>query len=281
MGVKSILTTVVVTVALAAANPGVIEVDLIFPRNETYAPNSTLPLVFGFRDPNNASASLNNFGVSWSLLPFDRAAAFANSTEDDLDDCDIAEDPSHEDIRNSRQGMVSLPAGGQDAAQFVWVSLAGLADNVTDWYLHWAPMADCTGTIGNKKLNSQLAPVHFKIDKKAQSYSIVPSNCKDAQPYVLNVTAKSGDTNGPADPHCGYDHGPLPKADPCKGQISAEEAAKIVKAVVSKAETCSDQTSGRGCSENWNTNNSAASTMVTGSSVLVLACATIWVFTLA
>lgn len=48
------LVFIVACAKMAGASSGVVEVDLIFPRNETYAPTANLPIIFAFQNPHLA-----------------------------------------------------------------------------------------------------------------------------------------------------------------------------------------------------------------------------------
>ncbi|CAG7949661.1 unnamed protein product [Penicillium salamii] len=51
----------------ASATSGVLEVDLIFPRNETYAPSAQMPVVFGIQNPRLVAPL--NMKVSYIITP--------------------------------------------------------------------------------------------------------------------------------------------------------------------------------------------------------------------
>jgi hypothetical protein len=54
------------------AASGVVEVDLVFPRNDTYAPSSTFPFIFAFQNP--GLAPFLNLGLSLSIRNLSDAA---------------------------------------------------------------------------------------------------------------------------------------------------------------------------------------------------------------
>lgn len=47
------------------ANPGIFEVDLLFPQNETYTPQALMPIVFALQNP--LLASPLGSGINWNL----------------------------------------------------------------------------------------------------------------------------------------------------------------------------------------------------------------------
>ncbi|KAH6617545.1 hypothetical protein F5144DRAFT_624221 [Chaetomium tenue] len=57
---------------VSAANGGVLEVDVVFPRNETYAPTDSFPIIFG-------SIRSVDFTISSGGQPVDLVAATANT----------------------------------------------------------------------------------------------------------------------------------------------------------------------------------------------------------
>lgn len=68
----------------AAEDPssGVVEVDLVFPRNQTFAPTSRMPIIFAYQHPELALA-LNTF-ISFSVWNIDKADGAVLITERDM-----------------------------------------------------------------------------------------------------------------------------------------------------------------------------------------------------
>ncbi|KAL7916963.1 hypothetical protein ACQKWADRAFT_317683 [Trichoderma austrokoningii] len=56
--------------AMGEPKPGVFEVDLLFPRNETYAPNPLMPVVFALQNPTLASVNGLIATVYWEFDPY-------------------------------------------------------------------------------------------------------------------------------------------------------------------------------------------------------------------
>ncbi len=63
----------VLQTCLLAVQAGVVEVDLIFPRNETYAPGPFMPVVFAIQ--NSAIAASLAISISWSVSQLDGNAS--------------------------------------------------------------------------------------------------------------------------------------------------------------------------------------------------------------
>jgi hypothetical protein len=65
------------------AASGVVEVDLVFPRNDTYAPSSTFPIIFAFQNP--GLAPFLNLGLFLSIQNFDDMARMQGEKSPDYD----------------------------------------------------------------------------------------------------------------------------------------------------------------------------------------------------
>jgi hypothetical protein len=68
--------------AAASKTSGVVEVDLVFPRNETYAPTSILPIVFGFQ--NSELAPFLGLQLSFTVWRWDNLSDFPVTSSYDL-----------------------------------------------------------------------------------------------------------------------------------------------------------------------------------------------------
>jgi hypothetical protein len=65
------------------AASGVVEVDLVFPRNDTYAPSSTFPIIFAFQNP--GLAPFLNLGLFVSIRNLDDVAMMQGEKSPDFD----------------------------------------------------------------------------------------------------------------------------------------------------------------------------------------------------
>lgn len=224
MHVKTAIASCAVAATLAAAKPGVIEIDLVFPRNETYKPTPVMPIVFKFSDPNNAAQDAGGIKIGWTLLPYDGTYDF------DAEGGVQAENPPF--------GYITPNATGDAEATFVWDAMINATTRATTWYLNWAPVGDnCTGSGNSSSIYDQNTVLHFTTADNAPETDLVPKDCKDLMPFTLNVTAEAGTeaNSGSSAPYCGFADGDPPAADTCDVKLSKDEAKKIAASATSKA----------------------------------------------
>ncbi|PYH88503.1 hypothetical protein BO71DRAFT_403797 [Aspergillus ellipticus CBS 707.79] len=67
------------TASPATSNSGTLEVDLIFPRNETYSPEGLMPIVFAVRNP--VLTQVASAGITWSLWEGDNLTSPGSMTD--------------------------------------------------------------------------------------------------------------------------------------------------------------------------------------------------------
>ncbi|KAK1544894.1 hypothetical protein CPAR01_02396 [Colletotrichum paranaense] len=75
-------TTLGATTVAASDQSGVVEVDLVFPRNETYAPTPLLPIVFGFQNSHLAPGLALKIG--FSIWNYNNKSDSVKTTEYDV-----------------------------------------------------------------------------------------------------------------------------------------------------------------------------------------------------
>lgn len=265
MKIKTVIVTLAATATFGVAKPGVIEVDLIFPRNESYAPTPIFPIVFGFQDPGNASRDLGGLEIGWQLLQYDGSVDLESDTSSNL--ISVAD------------GVVNPGPGGNSRPIYVSDVIKGLALSEMQWYFVWQPIVNCTGSGNDDQLNTQKTTVHFTTENGAPDHEIVPNNCTHAQSFVMKTTEKTGKEafHGISNPYCGYDDGPLAPADPCKAAILPAEAKSIEAEATSKA--CHGEDSIVNCptstDEGADTKGSGAN-ILTGSSFMVVVVMMAW-----
>ncbi|KAM0253118.1 hypothetical protein ACHAQJ_007394 [Trichoderma viride] len=81
-------------------NPGIFEVDLLFPRNETYAPNPLMPVVFALQNPTLASVNGLIATIDWELWKGNNRTSAGSITNNSID-------LAHENLTSSGPSLVS------------------------------------------------------------------------------------------------------------------------------------------------------------------------------
>ncbi|KAJ3475404.1 hypothetical protein NLG97_g9471 [Lecanicillium saksenae] len=199
-----------------------LSLDIISPRNETYRTEAVFPIVFGFRDPNNATATLKDFANNWMLVAADVDSHLDNLTEAGPNDL--------------YYGTLVPENVGKDSAQYLWDSIVGMTSNTTKWVFSYVLTADCTdGDRSGRYMRSTY--FYFTTDNSAKPYNIAPQDCNDVATFMLNITSESGTEayNGVAPPFCGYSFDLVPKADPCGAKIPSDKVKNIIAAATSEA----------------------------------------------
>ncbi|KAJ6782720.1 hypothetical protein PWT90_04990 [Aphanocladium album] len=222
MTLKSFLASIAASATLAVAKPGIAELDIIFPRNETYKTDALFPIVFSFRDPNNATSTLNDFGIGWVLTPAADSIHYLSK--------------NYSDAKYLRTGTLYPSKASHGGAEYLWTSVEGITSKATKWMFGYGPTSNCTdGDWGLQYTQSTF--LYFTTGDSAPSYSIEPEDCGEVATYMLNITSESGKEawGGRGPPFCGYSTGPPAKADPCGARIPDEEVKKILEAATSKA----------------------------------------------
>lgn len=92
----------------AAQEPPLLEVDVIFPRNETYKPSDTFPIALAIQNM-TAVRSLGNFSFAWDVMPYSEGRIPSGLYYDD--------------------GQFALPGPGDDNDTFIFVANS----NVSAW----------------------------------------------------------------------------------------------------------------------------------------------------
>ncbi|PGG95336.1 hypothetical protein AJ79_10116 [Helicocarpus griseus UAMH5409] len=221
---------------------GLLEVDLVFPRNETYPSDENMPIVFAFQHPENARY-IQPF-ISYKVFYLNEHGGPNNFlyTHYDLAWADWTTVPNpyfvykHWNKFNGKEGrwrlVWSLETIHCSEDSFVNFSSPGLSYNVTSGY------------------------VEFTTEKSAPEIDLVAStanmsNCKEAG-VVVDVGEKTldvpayvewrGDRN--AAKKCAVMAPPTadpieePATDPCRVKIDSAIAQNIAASASSKAEQC-------------------------------------------
>lgn len=210
---------------------GVVEVDLVFPRNETYAPTPLFPIVFAFQ--NSELASLLNAHISFEVWNWNNMSDTVVSTSYDLRWANFSSrDPYFEYRGFSRfntegNWMLTWTVSHSSCTEDSFPSLGG------------------DGIIGNVSTSSIL----FTTKKSAQEVDLVAATnnektCSEDLGLAINIT----DTvKVPA--KVDWDGGetcavvassPTPTPDPCQVKIDSAVASSISSSMTSRVCTGTD-----------------------------------------
>ncbi|KAK4495278.1 hypothetical protein PRZ48_013607 [Zasmidium cellare] len=157
--------------ALAAASPGILEVDLVFPQNGTYAPVPLMPVVFALR--NIALASPLDLSISWT---FNERGSIDSGSWD------------------GRQNLTHLNASSSDP--YLYNSfIPSLAGVESQWVLTWIlETGNCSGPgLGLTSFASQYNHIVFTTRNTSQPPDLgaaaSSTTCGKNASSAFNVTA--------------------------------------------------------------------------------------------
>jgi hypothetical protein len=217
--------------AVTGKPSGVVEVDLLFPRNETYAPTEYMLLVFAFQNPELSPL----IGPSLSYTLFDM--------KDD--------DPYDNDSRDLNRYFFGIDlrwanfssSNGSTYYRHLPALVPGLMTEgsyVFTWTLYWA---NCTEGSwgGDPRGKSSTQSVYFTIRSGAQNsldIGSISDSCPDEkQGFAFNVTythqvssVEERHWNGSST--CGEVASSIPKPDPCRAKVTPSAASSISAALV-------------------------------------------------
>ncbi|KAK4125718.1 hypothetical protein N657DRAFT_536209, partial [Parathielavia appendiculata] len=212
---------------------GVLEIDLVFPRNETYAPRTWFPIVFALRNAHLAQHLLLRIG--WTIL---------NTTG-----------PTSETLAGRDHDLNLTSGTSYDEPYFVydWPNLRWMGDEghlELFWWARWIS-CDLSGEVpafhGNRTERLTLG-IEFTIKSGGQAVDLVAATANNnegtcAQSGVaINVTDETRwvphDTSEPwayANANCAVlaSSSPTPTANPCQVEINSAVAESISASMIS------------------------------------------------
>lgn len=209
--------------AAAAIFPAIVEVDLIFPRNEsTYAPSADFPIVFAIQNP--ALAPLLDPGFSLTVW--------------DLSNLSHAQNPWL-DLKNAN-------FSGSDPI-YVHSFISNLP--ASKYSMEWAFGAgNCSNAFGGERPRGgyQSHSVVFTIQGGAQQPNIAPTaaeeaSCANLTHFAFNITGSQPVTperyNGRNSCAIFSDTQSFVEGNPCAVQVSSQSASSISAAIAGPTET--------------------------------------------
>ncbi|KAI5307237.1 hypothetical protein KEM56_002195 [Ascosphaera pollenicola] len=193
--------------------PATVELDLIFPKNETYEPSAILPLVFGLQNPSGANALDLDF--QYYMYPFggNRSDGFTNlnAIDTSVNQIDLNSTSStllyYHELLFNQEG--------------IWVF-------DYDVYAAWYTMMANGGMVSNDSFVQH--SITFTTKKGGKAVDLAASTksnaCKTAQSQTWSITNVSMDT-GDIYPELGVSPDPAP----CNIQIDSKTATSIKAAI--------------------------------------------------
>jgi hypothetical protein len=233
--------------ATAAADvtlPAVVEVDVIFPRNETYAPTPVFPLVFAIQNP-AAASSIGPIDISWAIWKYGSDQLVpdhlfgGNQTLDKTN----STDPHYINLWTARLN------GTESAGTY------GL------WWQVW--YYACSGKKGESpgiSAGSRTSNFTFTIDPGAQQPNLAADlDACPAQNATIVVT-ETWPVKGMSDRDvCGVVSKARVDANPCAVKLDSAAAASIAAEVTASACAASPPALTSGCPTSSQTKQSSGS----------------------
>jgi hypothetical protein len=209
--------------AAAGKTTGVVEVDLVFPRNETYAPTPVLPIVFGFQ--NSELAPFLGLQLSFTVWRWENLSDFPVTSSYDLRWANFSSNDPYFEYRHftkfDREGTWKLT-----------------------WSVGWANCTeDSLAKLGNDRLelHSSTSSTVFTTKDSAQEIDLSAAtkqeNCSEDIGFAFNITDThkvptgtewaGGDTCAAVAPS-------LPTPTPCQVRINSAAAASISASITDR-----------------------------------------------
>jgi hypothetical protein len=214
----SLIFLLTLTCGSAATYPATVEFDVVFPRNDTYAPAELMPVVFAIQNP-QAAVPLT-LGIEWSLQRLGSSGGPLAGSFVDLAWANFSTDPY----------FVVLSTNQLNATEGSFGLL---------WVLH---SGNCSGNLpGATQLGSSIGYNNIKFTTKngAQQPSLMtgPDMCP-----IENLTFNVTGTLPVADPIqysdrnvCAVVSEPPPPANPCAVKVNDSIASSISVAITASA----------------------------------------------
>ncbi|KAK3489497.1 uncharacterized protein B0T23DRAFT_203133 [Neurospora hispaniola] len=213
----------------AATFPATVEVDLIFPRNDTYAPSILFPIVFAFQN----AALASSLDPSLDLLLWDSTFSHANDSTLNLKSTNFSNEPTFvytyiSTLNTTADGaptsyMLSWELGARNCSHgglpFIGGGFRSLG--VTFTIANGAPNPDLVGATTNSALCTNASHFAFNLTGTLDVYP--------AQYDGRNSCAVLSDVQ------------PLVDGDPCAVHVDSATASSISAALTATA--CADAVS--------------------------------------
>ncbi|KAJ6786553.1 hypothetical protein PWT90_06868 [Aphanocladium album] len=193
----------------SAANPdgGVVEIDLLFPRNETYAPNGMFPVVFDVQDPKNLTSDLHAY-LSWRLTPIVNGTLTPGNS-----------------VPSGRFTLWPTTAN----TMYHWEQILSYTDKEGEWQFAWGVQTWAFASDTNTS-HTDAQYIYFTTKTGAAAMDMKPSRCEDTQSLTLDVTSDESSMQKLSNATI-----TTPKPDPCAAEMPKETSSSIAAAMTELA----------------------------------------------
>lgn len=204
--------------AMAQTFPATAEFDVVFPRNDTYAPVAIMPIVFAIQNP--ALGIPLSLSIHWQLRKAGSSPSENQILENHAESL-LPDDPSTNNpyliIRHSRE------LNNTEGDFFLW------------WQVYYGSCStpiNSTSGLGSQGWNRNYNTTYFKIATGAQQPSVVtePDNC-----FIQSTTFNFTQTLDVSGEDYAVIAEPAPIATPCTVTINATLASGISASITSSA----------------------------------------------
>ncbi|KAJ5753308.1 hypothetical protein N7520_010225 [Penicillium odoratum] len=211
---------------VATASSGVFEVDLIYPRNETYTPSPLMPMVFALQNPSMA-VQLNAL-LYWSLLEGGNSSAPGSIPGGTLE---LALMSTLNASTDPDKATLDLPGYPLLVTRFL--DTFSFPDGT--WNLQWTlQVSNCTSGSYTPNVLQMTNNVTFTTSKSGKAPDLVAATsagtCNTTEGYAFNATT--------IEATCGV-LGPTPTTNPCAITIDSAAESNLMASATSYA--CSIQ----------------------------------------
>jgi hypothetical protein len=237
------LVFIVACAKMVGASSGVVEVDLIFPRNETYAPTANLPIIFAFQNSHLAPFLNPLIQINTQLVQ-----SANDSTPSNPIDSEYLYQLQWANFTTNNT-YFAYPTYQRRTFNFE-IETEGIWE--LTWILIWETCPDDGGN--QLMVNRSAHTTTLTIGKGAQEVDLVSGtkdkSCSGQEGVAINITHTSLVPNtavwdGQGD-MCASTASSVPKSDPCRVSIDPTAAASISCAVslATSSATCPEEKKG-------------------------------------
>ncbi|KAL2877342.1 hypothetical protein SGCOL_007501 [Colletotrichum sp. CLE4] len=206
----------------ASDHSGIVEVDLVFPRNDTYAPTPVLPIIFGFRNSQLAPGLAPKIG--FSIWNYNNKSDSVKTTEYDVRFANFSSSDPYYEYR----GFVMFNVEGTWQIRYTVEWFSCTEDSFK--YPYNIPSNDTSNAI------------IFTTKNAGQSVDLVAAtngqDCSSHAGVAINVTDSlnsTGIAKWPGGGMCAVAASSTVTPDPCQIKVSEAEASSISASVTARA----------------------------------------------